>query len=438
MAGADLSGEPARRDRPGPPRARVRRFVGVVVFLAVLSLASAAEPAPGGQVSPNLLLITLDTTRADHIGCYGAKGVATPTLDGLAERGARFEEAHAHVPLTLPSHATILTGDLPSTLNLRVNGMKLKSGAETLATILKARGYWTGAFVSAVVLERERGLARGFVVYDDRPTLPPRTGGPPEERPADETTQAALSAVAKAAGPFFLWVHYYDPHYEYRPPEPYASKFAKAPYDGEIAYMDASIGKLLVGLRAQGKLADTLVVVVGDHGEGLGEHGEKQHGVFLYEYAMHVPLIVEWEGTRQRADGRPRRRGPVRHRPDGPRPHGGPGPQDGREELEGSPRRSPRESLAALHGVLPRLFHLRVGAPQGDFGRALEVHRCPAPRALRVARGRREEPVRAPRTAGDRREEIPVRFSPPRMPANGQRWRSSSRTPPTRRPSNSS
>ncbi len=296
MGGADLPGARARGDRPGPQRPRASVLARLAVFLAALSLASAAGPAPEGKVSPNLLLITLDTTRADHIGCYGAKGAATPILDGLAERGARFEEAHAHVPLTLPSHATILTGDLPSTLNLRVNGMKLKGGVETLATILKVKGYWTGAFVSAVVLERERGLARGFDVYDDRPTLPPRTGGPPEERPADETTQAALSAMAKATGPFFLWVHYYDPHYEYRPPEPYASKFAKAPYDGEIAYMDASIGKLLEGLRAQGRLADTLVVIVGDHGEGLGEHGEKQHGVFLYEYAMHVPLIMEWEG----------------------------------------------------------------------------------------------------------------------------------------------
>jgi Tfp pilus assembly protein PilF len=217
-------------------------------------------------------------------------------LDALAARGARFEEAHAHVPLTLPSHANILTGDLPSTLNLRVNGMNLKHGPQSLAAILKARGYWTGAFVSTVVLGRERGLARGFSVYDDHMTLSPRTGGPPEERPADETTNLALETTAKVKGPFFLWVQYYDPHFEYRAPEPFASRFATNPYDGEIAFMDASIGRLLEGLEVQGKMANTLVIAVGDHGEGLGEHGEQQHGVFLYEYAMRVPLIMTWAG----------------------------------------------------------------------------------------------------------------------------------------------
>lgn len=276
--------------------ASVSRALLLVGLFAAAVSPLAAVPATGSSPRPNLLLITLDTTRADHLGCYGAKGVQTPVLDGLAAKGARFDEAHAHVPLTLPSHANILTGDLPSTLNLRVNGMKLKEGPQTLATILKARGYWTGAFVSAVILERERGLARGFTTYDDHMTQPPRTGGPPEERPAEETTRVALEAASKVKGPFFLWVHYYDPHYEYRSPEPYASRFAKSPYDGEIAYMDASIGRLLDGLKAQGKMSDTLLVVAGDHGEGLGEHGEQQHGVFLYEYAMHVPLVMTWEG----------------------------------------------------------------------------------------------------------------------------------------------
>ena len=274
----------------------VPRALLLAGLLAVAPSPFAAAPGTGASPQTSLLLITLDTTRADHLGCYGAKGAQTPVLDGLAAEGARFDEAHAHVPLTLPSHANLLTGDLPSTLNLRVNGMKLKEGPQTLATLLKARGYWTGAFVSAVILERERGLARGFTTYDDHMTLPPRGGGPPEERRAEETTRVALDATAKVKGPFFLWVHYYDPHYEYRAPEPYASRFAKAPYDGEIAYMDASIGRLLEGLKAQGKMSDTLVVVAGDHGEGLGEHGEQQHGVFLYEYAMHVPLVMAWEG----------------------------------------------------------------------------------------------------------------------------------------------
>ncbi len=277
------------RRSPVPPHAA---FLMALTLGALGALAPcAAEPA-----RPNLLLVTLDTTRADHLGCYGSKAAETPVLDAIASSGALFEEAHAHVPLTLPSHATLLTGDAPSTLNLRVNGMKLKEGTQTLAGTLKARGYWTGAAVSAVILERGRGLAAGFDVYDDHMTIPPRTGGPPEERAADETTQVALAAAAKAKGSFFLWVHYFDPHYEYRPPQPYATRFAKNPYDGEIAYMDASLGKLLSGLKAQGKMENTLVVVSGDHGEGLGEHGEQQHGVFLYEYAMHVPLLMSWEG----------------------------------------------------------------------------------------------------------------------------------------------
>ena len=261
-------------------------------------LSKAAKPGLAESLTPrpNILLITLDTTRADHLGCYGAKAAQTPVLDTLAAKGARFDEAHAHVPLTLPSHANILTGDLPSTLNLRVNGMNLREGPSSLATLLKARGYWTGAFVSTVILGRERGLARGFDTYDDHMTLSPRTGGPPEERPADETTRLALEAAGQAKGPFFLWVHYYDPHYEYRAPEPFASRFAKSPYDGEIAFMDTSIGRLLDGLKVQGKMGNTLVIAVGDHGEGLGEHGEQQHGVFLYEYAMRVPLIMAWEG----------------------------------------------------------------------------------------------------------------------------------------------
>jgi arylsulfatase A-like enzyme/Tfp pilus assembly protein PilF len=261
---------------------------------ALLPVLAAAADAPGG--SPSVLLVTLDTTRADHLGCYGRSAARTPVLDGLAARGALFERALSHVPLTLPSHAVLLTGSLPSTLNLRVNGLNLKEGAPSLATRLKARGYWTGAVVSSVVLDRARGLGAGFDVYDDRMTLGPRSGGPPEERRAEEVTRAALEAVRKAKSPFFLWAHYYDPHYEYRPPEPYAKAFALNRYDGEIAYMDAQIGALLEGLRAAGKLENTLVVVVGDHGEGLMEHGERQHGVFLYDYALRVPLLIAWEG----------------------------------------------------------------------------------------------------------------------------------------------
>jgi choline-sulfatase len=272
----------------------------VVFLLAVPSFLLPATKSGNTSIepahSPNLLIITLDTTRADHLGCYGMKNAKTPVLDALASRGALFEEAHSHVPLTLPSHAVLLTSQLPSTLNLRINGLQLKKGVETLATHLKARGYWTGAVVASVMLNREYGLARGFEVYDDHMTLPPKGGTTPEERRAGEVTETALTITNGIPKPFFLWVHYYDPHYEYRPPEPYATEFKKDLYDGEIAYMDASIGQLLEGLKKRGLLDNTVIAVAGDHGEGLMEHGERQHGIFLYEYALHVPLLLMWNG----------------------------------------------------------------------------------------------------------------------------------------------
>jgi choline-sulfatase len=278
----------------------VNRTFRALLFVAALATLAAhrggeAAPLPSGA-SPNLLLITLDTTRADHIGSYGAKGVSTPNLDALSKEGVTFEQMHSHVPLTLPSHANILTGRLPSSLNLRVNGLRLGAATETLATALKKKGYYTCAAVSAVIIDRNRGLAQGFDVYDDVVNLGPRGGGPPEERRAEDTTKAALKSLQNSRGPYFMWVHYYDPHYEYRPPEPYAKKFAKNPYDGEIAYMDEQIGALLGALQKDGKLENTLLVVVGDHGEGLMEFGEKQHGVFLYEPMIHVPCWMVWKG----------------------------------------------------------------------------------------------------------------------------------------------
>ena len=273
---------------------KLQGTVYALVFLlaAVSGRAGDAKPAR----VPNLLLITLDTTRADHLGSYGYRSGSTPTLDSLAAGGVLFSEAHAHVPLTLPSHANMLTGKLPSTLNLRVNGLRMKGGVPTLATLLKSRGYSTAAAVSSVIIDRNRGLTEGFDVYDDQMTLGPRGGGPPEERRAEDTTKAALSAVKRGKAPYFLWVHYYDPHADYRAPEPYGRKFEKSPYDGEIAYMDAQVGALLGELEKSGLMENTLIVVAGDHGEGLMEFGERQHGVFLYEPTMHVPLFFIWKG----------------------------------------------------------------------------------------------------------------------------------------------
>jgi choline-sulfatase len=272
-----------------------RGFSGQLLVVFALAIPAFAAAAERQVRKPSLLLITLDTTRADHLGCYGNKSAKTPTLDAIAAGGALFEQAHTHVPLTLPSHAVLLSGQLPSTLNLRVNGLRMRDGVDTLATHLTARGYVTAAVVGAVILNREYGLSRGFATYDDHMTVAPRRGGAPEERHAEEVTEAALKVADDISPPFFLWVHYYDPHYEYRPPEPYATEFRKNLYDGEIAYMDASIGALLTGLRRKGLLDNALIVVAADHGEGLFEHGERQHGIFLYENVLRVPLLMNWK-----------------------------------------------------------------------------------------------------------------------------------------------
>jgi choline-sulfatase len=266
----------------------MKKFTAVLVLWFFVKVCFAQ--------SPNVLIITLDTTRADHIGCYGGKNVETPNIDALAAKGVLFQEARTNSPLTLPSHATIFSGMLPSTTNLRVNGLNLNEKIPLIQEAFKKKGYRTVGVVSSIILERARGLARGFDVYNQRMTMMPRGGGAPEERRAEEVTTAALNEIGNAQGPYFMWVHYYDPHFHYSPPSPYSEKFSKVPYDGEIAYMDSEIGRLLKGLSEKGLLKNTLIVVAGDHGEGLMEHNERQHGIFLYEYALHVPLILVYEG----------------------------------------------------------------------------------------------------------------------------------------------
>ncbi len=283
-----------------------RYFLNFIIYNFQFSILNAAKRTvfffliffelPAIASGPSVLLITLDTTRADHLGCYGGKNVSTPNIDALAAKGALFEEARSHCPLTLPSHASMLTGLTPPALNLRVNGLVLDKGVPMIQEMLGKKGYRTAAVVSSVILERTRGLSRGFDVYDDQMTMIRSGGGAPEERRAEDATSAALREMAGVKGPYFLWVHYYDPHHEYHPPSPFAERFRSSPYDGEIAYMDEQIGRLLAGLSEKGLLKDTLIVVTADHGEGLGEHNEQVHGIFLYEYAVHVPLIVAFEG----------------------------------------------------------------------------------------------------------------------------------------------
>ncbi|MFL6195368.1 MAG: sulfatase-like hydrolase/transferase [Thermoanaerobaculia bacterium] len=260
----------------------------------------APAPAPHAhaqqqQISRSLILITLDTTRADHLGAWGWRYARTPYLDALAARGTRFARCDTAAPVTLPSHATILSGLFPPRHGVRDNGtFTLAPKIDTVAERLAARGYDTAAVVSAAVLARRHGLDQGFRIYDDDLGAGYAAGTQVSERQAEETTDAALAAAGKLRGPFFLWVHYFDPHDEYRPPSGFADRMQGPSrlYDGEIAYMDGQIGRLLAGLPK-----DAGVVVVGDHGEMLGEHGESTHGLLLYRAARRVPLILAGPGV---------------------------------------------------------------------------------------------------------------------------------------------
>jgi choline-sulfatase len=257
------------------------------------------EPAPPATAprDANVLLITLDTTRADHLSCYGPHGAKTPHLDGLAARGVRFAQATAQVPLTLPSHACIMTGAYPPVHGLRdMGGFVLDPSHPTVASLAQAAGFATAAFVGSRAVARHFGLSHGFDTYDDDMGAQTEEGKLPgifPERRASVVTDRALEWLKQNAGKkFFLWAHYYDPHQPYDPPEPFKHQYAKNLYDGEIAYMDEQVGRLLDGVDQLGLTSRTLVIAVGDHGESLGEHGEMTHGIFLYDATLHVPLIV--------------------------------------------------------------------------------------------------------------------------------------------------
>jgi arylsulfatase A-like enzyme len=270
-----------------------------------LGLSAAAAASALGQVPvrrpvahPSLILLTLDTTRADHVGLEGVHPGLTPNLDALAARGVRYRRAVSPAPLTLPAHCSLLTGLDPLGHGVHDNGTaSLPAGLPTLAKVLADRGHVTAAFVSSRVLDRRFGLDRGFATYDDRMAAE-RIGeyGYPE-RNAAAVTDAALAWAAKRARgrPYFLWVHYYDPHAPYAAPGDAAGGAPASRYAAEVAYMDREIGRLLKGLAAEG--SRTLVAAVGDHGEMLGEHGEAGHGVFLYRGSLEVPLIISGPGV---------------------------------------------------------------------------------------------------------------------------------------------
>jgi arylsulfatase A-like enzyme/Tfp pilus assembly protein PilF len=258
----------------------------------------------------NVLLVTIDTLRADRVGAFGGPSGLTPTLDSLAARGVKLTRAYTVAPLTLPAHTSILTAVSPPVHGVRANGLfRLGARLPTLATVLKQSGYRTAAFVGSFVLDARFGLNRGFDDYDDR-YGEKHAGDDTEgaERRAEDVIKPATDWILNGlpnpqSSPqsairnpqWFAWVHLYDPHEPYRAPEPYASRFP--PYDAEVAYTDAMVGKLLADLTAARQLDRTLVVVVADHGESLGEHAERSHGVFAYDATLHVPWIV-WAGDR--------------------------------------------------------------------------------------------------------------------------------------------
>ncbi|NNE43303.1 MAG: sulfatase-like hydrolase/transferase, partial [Gemmatimonadetes bacterium] len=260
---------------------------------------------------PGLILVTIDTCRADRIGCYGAGGEITPVIDGLAERGVVFEQATAPAPLTLPSHCTILTGLYPDRHTLRDNGVgRLPDGARTLAEILSDAGWRTGAFVSAVPLGSEFGADQGFAAYDDE--FSSSAAGLVvqseserevadrlffEERIASRTVDAAAPWIREARAadePYFAWIHFFDPHAVYSPPPAQAARFGAGSYEGEIAFVDEQIGRILEEI---GDLSGVVVAVTADHGESLGDHGEQSHGLFVYESTLRVPWVLAGPGV---------------------------------------------------------------------------------------------------------------------------------------------
>ena len=254
----------------------IRRLVRFLVLALPLPLFSGS-----------IILVTLDTTRADHLSLYGYAQDTSPNLKAFAAKGRTFSNADSAVPLTLPSHYSILSGHVPWEQGLWLNGQRVEPGEDYLPVRLKHAGWRTGAMVSSGILDRGFGLAKGFDVYDD---AVPSGGGELPKRSCSDTTRAARDFM-RGAQPFFLWVHYFEPHAPYVPPDPYRSRFG-LPYDAEIAAMDACLGDLLADAGP-----DTLVVIAGDHGEMLGEHGEAEHGVLLYQGALHVPLVVRGPGV---------------------------------------------------------------------------------------------------------------------------------------------
>lgn len=285
-------------------------LLGVIIAL-LLTSAILAQTATPRNIPPDVYLITIDTLRADHVGCYGYKQVETPALDALAADGVRFTQAFTHSPITNTSHITILTGLLPSVHGVTDFGIPLSSSHLTAAELLKKRSYQTAAFIGAVILDSSTlapGLDRGFDYYDNFPKSDSKDadGKTKErwgrvERRGMEVVEHAESWFDKhRTGPHFVWVHLYDPHDPYEPPAPFSEKYKDHLYDGEIAYADSAVAQWIAYLKKAGVYDNAIIIVTGDHGEGLGEHGEETHGLFLYDSTLHIPLLLKSVGGANR------------------------------------------------------------------------------------------------------------------------------------------
>ena len=288
-------------------RGHQARVIGLVICLAGAALMAACAPEPPsieleepeslflGPVP--IVIISIDTLRSDHLPLYGYTGVETPALEQLAADALVFERAFSHTPITLPSHVSLFSGTLPSRHGVRDNpGYRVPEDIDWLPEILQTEGYATGAAVSAAVLSASTGMSRGFDTYDDGAADAPQATG---SRDGEETVRAALGWIDGVDSElWFLFLHLYEPHRPYQPAAPFAERFA-SPYDGEIAAADAMVGTLLEGLRSRRLYDETLVILTSDHGEGLGEHGERDHGVFVYRESLQVPLIVKLPANRR-------------------------------------------------------------------------------------------------------------------------------------------
>lgn len=280
----------------------LRPVVPVLLLLcsAVATTPKTKHAPPAASQKPNIILITLDTTRADRMGFLGSKKGLTPNLDEVAKSGIAFSRAYSHVPLTTASHTTILTGTYPQFNHVNDFGIPLSDKLPYVPDLLHKAGYHTGAFVGSLILDPLDGTApgfdRGFDVYDANYHV--RRHGMDRyksvERRAGVVVDHALAWLSQVPnGPFFLWVHVYDAHDPYDPPSPFKEKYASDPYDGEIAYVDSCMGKLFSELKKHGLYDETMIAVMADHGESLGAHGENTHGVFLYDETLHVPLLIK-------------------------------------------------------------------------------------------------------------------------------------------------